>query len=483
MWDVAILPRSAMRSVGEALEALEPSPKGPVPAGKHAIDSPNAPQAPVLKFGEWLDYEVRKRADALRNPFSVGAIEHVTPAEFESVVAHALAQMGFVDVQVVGGAGDIGADIKARDPAGRIVIAQCKRYARHRKIASRDIQGLLGSIAHYGASLGFFATTSSFTRDAEVLAAAHDIELLDGLKLELLFATRPEYEEPSSRLLEAVEKEVLEETRKDLFVGRVVAKGSEGLVLRWKDYYFLVPPTEIRLSSFHQPPTLTGWRAASYRGDMRVCVDLDSPTVLWRGEKGTIECFQASRRESIDIERRDVRHRALTSLPIGQPQRAVVVHTAADGALVLFPDIDFVRGFLPLHLMHADERVFHVREFADPGVLLTAYPLLVDLDKQTIIASLFDPATTGELAALRLGEVPAATVEVGTAGDEVATADHVSPTPSRAPEPSSPSPANTSAAESQEVIDLLRQLGELRDKGVITDEEFDAKKAELLSRL
>lgn len=31
--------------------------------------------------------------------------------------------------------------------------------------------------------------------------------------------------------------------------------------------------------------------------------------------------------------------------------------------------------------------------------------------------------------------------------------------------------------------DRLRQLGELRDGGIITNEEFEAKKAELLARL
>jgi uncharacterized membrane protein YeaQ/YmgE (transglycosylase-associated protein family) len=33
------------------------------------------------------------------------------------------------------------------------------------------------------------------------------------------------------------------------------------------------------------------------------------------------------------------------------------------------------------------------------------------------------------------------------------------------------------------VMDQIRKLGELRDEGVLTDEEFETKKAELLSRL
>jgi uncharacterized membrane protein YeaQ/YmgE (transglycosylase-associated protein family) len=42
------------------------------------------------------------------------------------------------------------------------------------------------------------------------------------------------------------------------------------------------------------------------------------------------------------------------------------------------------------------------------------------------------------------------------------------------------------AAQTQphdEVMDQIRKLGELRDEGILTEEEFQAKKAELLSRL
>ena len=39
------------------------------------------------------------------------------------------------------------------------------------------------------------------------------------------------------------------------------------------------------------------------------------------------------------------------------------------------------------------------------------------------------------------------------------------------------------AASRQMAINLLRQLGELHKDGILTDEEFNAKKQELLSRL
>jgi len=59
--------------------------------------------------------------------------------------------------------------------------------------------------------------------------------------------------------------------------------------------------------------------------------------------------------------------------------------------------------------------------------------------------------------------------------------------PIRAPEPAPAAPtapAPTPEVDTaDEVADALGRLGELRDKGIITPEEFEAKKAELLGRL
>lgn len=46
-----------------------------------------------------------------------------------------------------------------------------------------------------------------------------------------------------------------------------------------------------------------------------------------------------------------------------------------------------------------------------------------------------------------------------------------------------PSTSSTSAVASADPIEQLGKLGELRDAGVVTTEEFEAKKAELLRRL
>jgi hypothetical protein len=47
----------------------------------------------------------------------------------------------------------------------------------------------------------------------------------------------------------------------------------------------------------------------------------------------------------------------------------------------------------------------------------------------------------------------------------------------------SPSAAVTPEASGDDVMSKLRQLAELRDAGIVTSDEFEAKKAELLSRL
>jgi uncharacterized integral membrane protein len=57
--------------------------------------------------------------------------------------------------------------------------------------------------------------------------------------------------------------------------------------------------------------------------------------------------------------------------------------------------------------------------------------------------------------------------------------------PAPVPAPAAPiAPAPTPEVDTvDEVADALRGLGDLRDKGIITPEEFEAKKAELLGRL
>jgi len=55
------------------------------------------------------------------------------------------------------------------------------------------------------------------------------------------------------------------------------------------------------------------------------------------------------------------------------------------------------------------------------------------------------------------------------------------PAPAPAPAPA-PQPV-TAAAQTQDPVAMLKQLGELKDAGVLTEDEFQAKKADLLRQI
>lgn len=106
----------------------------------------------------------------------------LTPYEFEHFCAHLLEQAGWREVEVSGGAGDLGADITGWTPTGEFAVVQAKRYAQGRNVGSPVVQQTIGMAAvHHRACLGMIVTTSGFTRDAVALANQHDqFVLIDG---------------------------------------------------------------------------------------------------------------------------------------------------------------------------------------------------------------------------------------------------------------------------------------------------------------
>jgi hypothetical protein len=54
------------------------------------------------------------------------------------------------------------------------------------------------------------------------------------------------------------------------------------------------------------------------------------------------------------------------------------------------------------------------------------------------------------------------------------------PAPAAAPPPAAPAPA-AAAPSSGDMLAQLKQLGELRDAGILTDAEFEAQKAKILA--
>ncbi|MHB8398034.1 MAG: restriction endonuclease [Candidatus Limnocylindrales bacterium] len=121
---------------------------------------------------------------------SVDQLLALSPSDFEKWTGQLLPHLGYRDVRVVGGRGDLGVDIRAVDPQGRTVGIQCKRYSDSR-INSRDMQLFFGMLVHHRLEHGIFVTTSAFTDAARALARDHDIELFDREILARLL-TRPE---------------------------------------------------------------------------------------------------------------------------------------------------------------------------------------------------------------------------------------------------------------------------------------------------
>jgi restriction system protein len=108
----------------------------------------------------------------------------LSPEEFEAAVADLLRRLGYRRVRLVGGAGDLAADITGRDSQGNTVVVQCKRYRPGHRVGSRDLQTFIGMVrVHHQADRGIFVTTSAFTDPAWELAEAHEILLVDGEEL------------------------------------------------------------------------------------------------------------------------------------------------------------------------------------------------------------------------------------------------------------------------------------------------------------
>jgi restriction system protein len=103
--------------------------------------------------------------------------EELTPDEFEEAIAGLCRRDGCVDVEVVGGAGDLGADVLAVAPDGRRVVIQCKRYSEDHKVGSQDLQRFGGTcftvheadVAVLVASTGFTAPAADYAEQCGIV--------------------------------------------------------------------------------------------------------------------------------------------------------------------------------------------------------------------------------------------------------------------------------------------------------------------------
>lgn len=157
---------------------------GPLPeAGRadfveYPVDGADAvPHAPAGVVGR-SGYAVDCAADyAVDYAVDYAALE---AEEFERAVAALCERDGCRDVEVVGGAGDLGADVVATAPDGRRVVVQCKRYGEANKVGSQDLQRFGGTCwSVHGAQVAAVVTTSDFTAPAAEYAARCGILCFD----------------------------------------------------------------------------------------------------------------------------------------------------------------------------------------------------------------------------------------------------------------------------------------------------------------
>ncbi|MER6025666.1 restriction endonuclease [Streptomyces sp. NPDC001851] len=103
------------------------------------------------------------------------------PDGFEQAVADLCVRDGCGEVEVVGGAGDLGADIVAVAPDGRRVVIQCKQYGYANKVGSQDMQRFGGTcFAIHEADVAAVVTTSDFTAPALEYARQCGIVCMNG---------------------------------------------------------------------------------------------------------------------------------------------------------------------------------------------------------------------------------------------------------------------------------------------------------------
>ncbi|UGQ09318.1 restriction endonuclease [Yinghuangia sp. ASG 101] len=111
---------------------------------------------------------------------SLTAVDAMDGTAFEHHVAALCMRDGCTQIQVNGGAGDLGADVTGRLPNGRSLVIQCKRYAPDRSVGSPDMQRFVGTARPvHNADVALFVASCRFTAPARDLAHSQRIVTID----------------------------------------------------------------------------------------------------------------------------------------------------------------------------------------------------------------------------------------------------------------------------------------------------------------
>ena len=109
---------------------------------------------------------------------SVAVADAMTGNQFEHFTARLMRASGFRRVRVVGGSGDMGADVIACTADGRRVVVQCKRFAGN--LGSPHVQRFAGTARDiHGADVAPLVTTGRPTAQAREVALRCRITLVD----------------------------------------------------------------------------------------------------------------------------------------------------------------------------------------------------------------------------------------------------------------------------------------------------------------
>ncbi|MFF2745322.1 restriction endonuclease [Kitasatospora sp. NPDC058048] len=127
--------------------------------------------------------ELDARTAQLRH---IGPFLAMTPKAFEHALADLCRRDGCTKVKVVGGAGDLAADVLATTPAGQRILIQAKRYGPRTSVGSDDVQKVNGTYRDvHHCDLAAVVTTSSFTKAAAAFCTQVGIRAVDQRALAL----------------------------------------------------------------------------------------------------------------------------------------------------------------------------------------------------------------------------------------------------------------------------------------------------------
>ncbi|MET9803099.1 restriction endonuclease [Streptomyces sp. NPDC006368] len=173
--DAADLPAAALAVAG-ALAVVAAL----VRAGRRRRVPPPLPPDAEPALVEEPVAPVEEYAAPVEEPVALVDYTAMDADTFEQAVAELCVRDGCLDVEVVGGAGDLGADVLATAPDGRRVVVQCKCYGPDNKVGSQDMQRFGGTcFAVHEAQVAVVVTTSEFTEPAAQYAAQCGILCVD----------------------------------------------------------------------------------------------------------------------------------------------------------------------------------------------------------------------------------------------------------------------------------------------------------------